>query len=117
MVATLIVRRVLMQRAKEMLLLGELIGSEKGLAIGLFYQIAAQEQLLTAALELAQKALRGGPNALRKTKQLLFSMFETSFHADMQKALDTHALHQEDSEAKEGMKAFLEKRPPSWIQA
>jgi enoyl-CoA hydratase len=81
--------------------------------IGLVQGISEPEKLIEDALALARRIATRGPKAVRAAKFLLRKGFDMSF----QKALDMEKEHFAElfnDEGIEGMKAFLEKRKPSW---
>jgi enoyl-CoA hydratase/carnithine racemase len=69
--AWLLPRAVGMSRACEMAFTGDAIDATQALSWGLVSQVVAQEALLPAALELAQRIAKNPPHALRMTKRLL----------------------------------------------
>ena len=83
--------------------------------VGLVQGISEPEKLIEDSLALAKRIATRGPKAVRTAKMLLRKGFDMNF----QKALDMEKEHFAElfnDEGKEGMKAFLEKRKPSWEQ-
>ncbi|MFA6128077.1 MAG: enoyl-CoA hydratase-related protein [Bacteroidales bacterium] len=83
--------------------------------IGLVQDLSEPDKLLEDALTLARRIATRGPKAVRTAKILLRKGIDMNF----QKALDMEKEHFADlfnDEGLEGMKAFLEKRKPSWDQ-
>lgn len=114
-VATILCRKVSMHDASELLLLGELVDAHRANTIGIIHRIVEGEDLLSAAIDIAELVLQGGPEAIKKTKELLIKMPSSSFFEDLKIALDFHCSSRHGKEAKEGISAFLEKRSPKWI--
>ena len=82
---------------------------------GLVQGVTEPENLLGEALKLAGRIATRGPKAVRAAKLLVRKGFDMEF----QKALDMEKDYFAElflDEGKEGMKAFLEKRKPSWEQ-
>ncbi len=80
---------------------------------GLIQGLSEPDKLIEDALTLARRIATRGPKAVRSSKVLLRKGFDMPF----QKALDLEKEHFADlfrDEGIEGMKAFLEKRKPSW---
>jgi len=96
-----------------MLLSGEMISAEEALRMGLVQKVVEPDQLLPEVLKLAQKIASKGPKAVRKAKKLaragLLSGFE---NGSAMESAEFGSLF--GNEGTEGMKAFLEKRKPSW---
>ncbi|MCS7166898.1 MAG: enoyl-CoA hydratase-related protein [Gemmatales bacterium] len=99
--------------ARELLLGGELIDAERAYQIGLINAVVPENDLLPTALQWARRCALGGPQALAKTKELLrrFSPFITA-----SQAAEESALARLQIECREGLRAFLEKRPAPWVQ-
>jgi enoyl-CoA hydratase len=96
-----------------LLLTAEMIGADEALRMGLVQKVVEPEGLLAAARELAKAIASKGPNAVRLVKQVARKGFLMDFEAGC--ALESEAFGSLfENEAAEGMRAFLEKRPPKW---
>jgi enoyl-CoA hydratase len=106
-------RLVGLGNALYLLLTGEMIGAEEALRIGLVQKIFPPEELLAAAQGIAKAICSKGPKAVKLAKlvarQSVILDFESGCALESEKFGSLF-----DNEAAEGMKAFLEKRPPSW---
>lgn len=112
---SMVLRRRLTGRAlSELLLLGESIKAERALEIGLVQRVVPESQLQETALQLAQQVLKGAPSAIVHTKGLIDATNPDSLESDLVQALEAHLKARYSSEATEGIRAFLEKREPSW---
>jgi enoyl-CoA hydratase/carnithine racemase len=101
----------------ELFLVGKPIDAQRAQQIGLFQRIVSPEKLLDVAIELAQGILAGGPQTIIDTKELMHRAFDASKsmgHGDTSSIKD-HLKARNSPEAQEGLRAFLEKRPPSWM--
>ena len=100
--------------AMEILLTGDPISAEQALAIGLINRIVPQEELMPAAMALAERVAANGPLAVRAIKEsVLRSLDVPARHAYYLEAfLASHVFASED--AKEGPLSFVEKRPPNF---
>ncbi len=116
LVMALLHRQVRERDARELLLLGELISSERAREIGLVNRIVPAEQLMEEAMALARTALLGGPQSIGQTKKVLDELWPSSFNHELDETLLHHLSARNSSEAREGVAAFLEKRPPKWQQ-
>jgi methylglutaconyl-CoA hydratase len=67
--------------------------------------------------KLTASVLQGAPGALTTAKRLLEQLWSTSVKEDIETAHAHHMQARESAEAKEGVAAFLEKRPPAWAQS
>ena len=81
--------------------------------VGLVQNLTEPEKLIEDAMVLANRIATRGPNSVRSAKMLLRKGIDMNF----QKALDLEKeqfAERFNDEGVEGMKAFLEKRKPSW---
>jgi len=108
-------RRQLRERdLRELLLTSELIDAKRAQEIGLVNRVVPPNELDTAAQEIAAAILQGAPGAIANSKRLIEELWSSSVADDVALALRHHMEARESDEAKEGIAAFLEKRPPKW---
>jgi methylglutaconyl-CoA hydratase len=108
-------RRQLRERdARELLLSGELIEAARAKEIGLVNRVVAPAELDGAVDQIVAAVVQGAPNAISNSKRLLEELWNSSVQHDIELALRHHMQARESGEAKEGVAAFLEKRPPKW---
>jgi enoyl-CoA hydratase/carnithine racemase len=100
-----------MQTALEMLLTGEIFDIEYAKQKGFVNAVVPGERLLEAADRLAQRLCQNGPLAMKVTKEVLVrgQRMPLSEAWRLGEALRAHARATED--AREGPRAFVEKRP------
>ncbi len=109
-------RRQLRERdLRELLLTSELIDAKRAQEIGLVNRVAPPNELENAAQKIAAAILQGAPGAIAKSKRLIEELWSSSVAEDVALALRHHMEARESNEAKEGIAAFLEKRPPKWL--
>jgi methylglutaconyl-CoA hydratase len=108
-------RRQLRERdIRELLFTAELIDAARAKEIGLVTRVVAADQLESETQKLTSQILQGAPGALMHAKRLLEQLWSTSVKQDIETAIGHHMQARESHEAKEGVAAFLEKRPPRW---
>jgi 2-(1,2-epoxy-1,2-dihydrophenyl)acetyl-CoA isomerase len=97
-------------RAMELMLLGEKLPARTALDWGLINRCVADADLMPTALELA-RALADGPYSLGLTRELVWKSFDSAWADQLEAEAygQGGAVSSEDS--KEGIAAFLEKRP------
>ena len=107
-------RQVPFPAAMEFLLCADRVPAEQALAFGLLNAVVPKEQLRDKALEYAHRITANGPLAVRKTKESVLRGLATNMSEayKIESQLATEVFSSED--AKEGPKAFAEKRPPRW---
>src|SRR5437762_4358940 len=109
-------RRQLRERdLREVLLASELFEAERAREIGLVNRVVAASDLANEAQKFAAAVLQGAPGAIANSKRLLEELWSTSVKQDLERALQHHLEARESPEAKEGVTAYNEKRPPNWI--
>jgi methylglutaconyl-CoA hydratase len=114
LVMTFLRRQIGERNMREVLLGSELIDAERAKEIGLVSRVVSKENLMSEAQKFADSVLQGGPRALTQTKRLIEELSRRSVKEDIDLALKYHMQARESSEAREGIAAFNEKRPPDW---
>lgn len=101
-------------RAMEMVLTGEPLSAQEAYALGLLNRLVPDERLLEEAKELGRLIASRPPVAVRSARQAVRHGVETTLNEGLEierrnfvQLFDTH-------DQKEGMAAFLEKRPPEF---
>lgn len=99
--------------ARELLLTGEVFDAARAREIGLLNAVVAPDELDQAVERYADALLAGGPSALAGTKELLSRTVDDSV-ARYEALLELSARQFDTPEAREGARAFAEKRAPAW---
>jgi enoyl-CoA hydratase/carnithine racemase len=110
----LLPRIVGLSKACELVFSGEIIDAKEMLRIGLVSQVVPDEQLMTAAMAMAKKLMRGAPLAIQMAKQLMYMGLERSLEAHWEATRYAFQLSCETDDFKEGITSFFEKREPHW---
>lgn len=84
--------------------------------LGLINEAVPADELDNRVDEIVTDVLAGGPNALGATKRLLTAVPGMGFDDALAWAAELSAGLFASPEAAEGMSAYLEKRPPSWVR-
>jgi enoyl-CoA hydratase len=98
--------------ALRLLLTGELIGAAEAFRLGLVDQVVAPEALIETATNLLRTMLANAPLALAGCIEALDRGAELSIDEGCAIESDQFGLLSSTSDMREGMRAFLEKRPP-----
>jgi 2-(1,2-epoxy-1,2-dihydrophenyl)acetyl-CoA isomerase len=110
----LLTRIVGLRRATELLMLGEPIDAARSEQLGLVNRVAAPDETLAVAEELAQRLAQGPTVMLALTKRLL----SVSSESGRDRAFEQEAWAQEvvsrTADLQEGLRAFAERRPPTF---
>src|SRR3954464_5028128 len=97
--------------ARDLLLSARVFDAAEALRIGLISRVVPHDNLRAAAVEAARQILHTPPEARAQVKRLLNERYGPIDYAMMFDAIEHSA------EVREGMRAFMEKRPPDWIPA
>jgi enoyl-CoA hydratase len=100
--------------AMELLLTADMVDAERALAMGLINRVVDADRLMDTAYDYAERIAANAPLAVFATKR---SVVE-GLALDLDAAYDNETRHSdgvfETEDAKEGPRAFAEKRPPRW---
>lgn len=100
--------------AMQYALTGEMMSAERAFALGLVNELVEPGQALAGALALARTVTANGPLAVQASKQIIQEARDWTEAEmwDRQNPIATPVFASED--AKEGSRAFAEKRAPVW---
>ena len=101
-------------KALELILTAATISAEKALEIGLVSQVVPQENLTSEAEALAQTIASKAPIALRYIKEAVNKGMDLTLEQGLRLEADLYFLLHTTADRTEGIKAFLEKRPPKF---
>jgi enoyl-CoA hydratase len=107
-------RRVPFAVALELLLTGAPIGAERAAEVGLVNRVVPDGGALDAAVELATTIAANGPLAVAATKQIARASADWTLEQGWQEQARIGEPVFASEDAKEGSRAFAEKRPPVW---
>jgi enoyl-CoA hydratase/carnithine racemase len=108
----LLPRLVGLQKAKELVLLGEILDAQTALTIGLVNRVVPSTELDGFVADWAEKLAAGPPLALSCSKRLLNASFAAGFGEALENEAVSQALNLHTADSQEGFAAFLDKRPP-----
>ena len=98
--------------AMEMLLTGRNLTAQRAYDIGLVNEVVPADQLMETALKWAETICKNGPFAVRTAKEIAVRALSLESGFVLEKALGARVMQSED--AKEGPRAFAEKRKPEF---
>jgi enoyl-CoA hydratase/carnithine racemase len=107
-------RNLLRKRAMEMLLTGDLIDARKALEWGLVNQVVPAQELDAAIAGLAAKIVAKPPATVAAGKRAFYQQLDLGVERAYELASHTIACSFAHEEGREGMDAFIDKRPPRW---
>ena len=101
-------------RAAELLLCGESIDADQALAWGLVNRVVPPPDLPSAVDAFVAKVVAGAPAAIRLQKELMIRWRSTDLQTAVEYGVNAFAVSYASPDAREGLRAFLEKRAPRW---
>jgi enoyl-CoA hydratase len=105
-------KRVPMGIALEMLLTGEYVTSEDAARWGLVNRVVPQDDVLPTAMRLAERIAANAPLSVRRMKETAVKGLELPLWQALRLDVGPNPYLSEDR--REGIAAYLEKRPPEW---
>jgi enoyl-CoA hydratase len=107
-------RRVGIGKARELCMTGEAVGAEEALRMGLVDGVAAPQELAARVQRLATTIAGKAPLAIAAIKRSIISGQDASLSTANELEAASFASLFGSNDQREGMRAFLEKRPPKF---
>ncbi len=107
-------RRIGQARALELILTGRTVAASEALAIGLVEYVVPRDELMAQALALAEQMAANAPLAMRYAKAAVQRGADMNLDEGLRLELDLATFLYTTEDAKEGPRAFLDKRAPVW---
>jgi len=103
------------EKAAELVFTGDVISAEEAMRIGLVGRVVPHDELLPTALGLARKIAANPPLAVQRLKEGLRRTLDPDWH-DLGRWVSSNLAELFQTEDhREGVKAFLEKRPAHYV--
>ncbi len=107
-------RLIGVRKAKELLYTGDRLTPAEAERLGLINKVVPADKLEEATNELAGKLLAKSPMALRAVKKLVNRGMESSLDSGLEMEMLAMTAHGTTEDFEEGVKSFLEGRPPAF---
>jgi isohexenylglutaconyl-CoA hydratase len=115
-IAPFVVARIGYTQARRMATYGLRFDAESALRVGLVHEIAdSRDDLLAKGVAAVNQVLRCSPQAIAETKKLVRSSVREPLGPTLDAASHTFAASLA-GDAREGIRAFIEKRKPAWAK-
>ncbi len=102
------------KRAAEMLMTGDVIEARQAAEIGMINRVVADEELMNEALALASRLAAAPTAAIGRIKEMLDASGANTYDAQLEVEHRAQIKSGQSVDFKEGVAAFMEKRPPKF---
>jgi 2-(1,2-epoxy-1,2-dihydrophenyl)acetyl-CoA isomerase len=107
-------RIVGMAKACELIWSGRMIDSDEALSLGIVSELTEPEELMNRTLAMAKSFADGPPIAIQLAKRAMYKAENTDLREALEFETFAQNLAQGTEDAKEGIRAFVEKREPEF---
>jgi 2-(1,2-epoxy-1,2-dihydrophenyl)acetyl-CoA isomerase len=108
-------RIVGLRRALELTLTNRMLTAHEAMELGIVTKVVPDSELMTASTDMAKSLAAGPTRAYGATKRLLHSGFSETLETQMELESRSIAELAKSEDGREGIKAFLEKRPAKFL--
>ena len=112
---TTITRRIGVARARRFFLMAETWDANTALSLGLVDHVVSDDAVQDEAERMAQNLAAGPTEAYGAIKRLFAKTSERSFESQLEEEAETLAKVSRTADAREGVRAFIEKRKPVFV--
>ncbi|MCP3960615.1 MAG: enoyl-CoA hydratase [bacterium] len=116
MISVMVLPRIGPHNARRLFLTGRRFTAEEAVGYGLVHRVTSADDLEAAAEDEIAEIAKGGPIAVAEAKRLIREIPSLPENEAFHRAAAWLAELVGSEEAREGVAAFVEKRPPKWPQ-
>ena len=102
------------KRATELLMMGDVLEARRAAEIGMINAVVPDEQLMTEAYRLAARLANAPTAAIGRIKEMLEQSATNDLGAQLERERKMQLKSGQTEDFKEGVAAFIEKRPPKF---
>ncbi|MGL6070972.1 enoyl-CoA hydratase-related protein [Craterilacuibacter sp.] len=115
-IAPFVLRTIGERAARRYFLSAERLNAGKAKRLGLLHQVVEDEELDSVIAMQVSNLLCNGPHAMQQAKRLIHDLAPLGTGSDaMTLAISRAAETRSSAEGREGMRSFIEKRKPDWL--
>ena len=115
-ISTFVLPRIGQGNARALFLTAERFDAERAQRIGLVHEVVPLDQIDTAVERVVAEIKSSAPRAITSAKRLLAAVDGLERSAAVQLTAETIANLRVGPEGQDGLRAFLEKRKPGWVE-
>lgn len=115
----LLVEHIGVAKTMDFLMRKRIVSGEEALELGLVHEVAEPDELMGAAMRLAREFANGPQVAMRFLKRSVYNATRMTFEQSLDDIASKTAISDVHADAREGVKAFQEKREPhfnAWLE-
>jgi enoyl-CoA hydratase/carnithine racemase len=112
--AAMLPRVVGRKKALEMGLTGQIINAKEAARLGIVNMVCPRKELESTTMELAQRILSKNPISIVMGRRNFYTCADMEYDKALEHSAEMLGILAATEEAKERMRAFLEKREPKW---
>ena len=101
-------------RAFELLFSGRSFGAAEALSLGLLSRVVPDDEVAAQAEHLARTFAAKSPEVMKLARAAFHRACDTDYRKGIAEIVDVFCLIAGTPDSREGVEAFVEKRPPSW---
>jgi len=103
------------KRATELMMTGDIIPAQRALEIGMINAVVPDAELMICALAMAERLAQGPTAAMGKIKELLEASATNDYGGQLELEREAQIKSGQTKDFREGVAAFIEKRPPKFV--
>jgi 2-(1,2-epoxy-1,2-dihydrophenyl)acetyl-CoA isomerase len=116
----LLVQMMGVAKTMDFLMRKRIVPASEALALGLVHEVVPEHELLPRTFDMARELANGPQAAMRMLKRSIYNAAEMTFPQSLDEIASKTAVTDHHPDAREGIQAFQEKRPPQfnqWLEA
>ena len=103
------------RRATQLMMTGEVVNAPQALAMGMINAVVADDQLIAQAMAMAEALAAAPTAAIGRIKELLEESANNNYGEQLEREREAQLKSGLTKDFKEGVAAFIEKRPPKFV--
>jgi 2-(1,2-epoxy-1,2-dihydrophenyl)acetyl-CoA isomerase len=103
------------RRATQLMMTGEVVTAPQALAMGMINAVVADDQLIAQAMAMAEALAAAPTAAIGRIKELLEASANNDYGEQLELEREAQLKSGLTKDFKEGVAAFIEKRPPKFV--